>query len=98
MVSEDVGSEDLGIELGLGLLGVNDLSSLTLDLLDDSSLVARESLGLVRNVDTSVASTLENSEESGTGGGGSESDIEEGLEWSLVVLDVLVDIEVVSVN
>lgn len=98
MVSEDVSSKDLGIELGLSLLGADDLSSLALDLLNDGSLVTWESLGLVGHVHATVASTLEDSEDSGASGGWGESDIEEGLEWLAVTLDVLVHVEVVAVD
>ena len=76
MVSEDVGSEDLGIELGLSLFRADGLSSLVLDLLGMGSLVAWESLGLVRHVDATVAGSLEHAKDSGTSGGWSKSDVE----------------------
>jgi len=96
--SEDVGSENFSVELGLCLFRVNDLSSLTLDLLNASFLITWESLGAVGHVDATVAGTLEHTEHSGTGGGWGKTDIKEGLEWSSVILDVLVNVEVFTIN
>lgn len=98
MVSVNVSSQDAGIEGGLGLLRVDDLTSLTLDFLDNSFLVAWESSGGVGHVDATVAGTLEHGENSGTSGSWSESDIEKGLEWSLLIIEVLLNLVVNTIS
>jgi hypothetical protein len=97
VVSEDSVSEDNSVELGLGLISVSSLSSFVgfdcLNLLG----ISWESLGLMWNVNSSIASSLHNSEDLGSGGSGVDTNIKESLEWSLV-LDILVNVEVLSVN
>mmetsp|Transcript_13174 Transcript_13174/g.22336 ORF Transcript_13174/g.22336 Transcript_13174/m.22336 type:complete len:352 (+) Transcript_13174:108-1163(+) len=95
--SEDSVSVNLGVVGGLGLLVVNSLSSLVGHSLDLGLGVSGESLGGVGHVDTSVASSLEGTEESGSSGGGRDTDIEESLEGPLV-LDVLLNVEHGSVD
>jgi len=98
VVTVDSVSMLLGVEVGLNLLGiVGLLTSLVDNSLNLSSGVTWESLGVVWHVDTSVTCTLEDTEDSGTGGGSVETNIEKSLEWSLV-LDVVVDVEVLSVD
>lgn len=98
MVSVNVSSQDAGIEGGLGLLRVDDLTSLTLDFLDNGFLVAWESSGGVGHVDATVAGTLEHGEHSGTSGSWGESDIEKGLEWSLLIVEVLLNLVVNTIS
>ena len=95
--SEDSVSVDLWVEVGLGFLVINSLTSLVSNSGDLSSGVSWESLGLMGDVDTSVACSLKSTEDSSTGGGSSNTDIKESLEGSLV-LDVFINVEVVSVN
>ena len=97
VVSEDVLSVDLGIEGGLSLLGISLLSSLVSDNLESGLSVTWESLGLMWDVESTVASTLHASEDSGTGGGSLETNIEEGLEWSLIT-NIVINVEVFSVD
>ena len=98
MVSEDFGSVGLGIEFGVNLLGSGGFTSLVLNNSNLSSGVTWESLGLMWNVDSTIASTLKDTEDSGTGGGSLETNIEESLEWSLVIISIIIDVEVFSVN
>ena len=99
-VGLDVGTEDV-VSVLLGVVGTadlaflgNSLSSLAggdLLLLD---VVAGEPLGVVGHVDASVDCTLEGAEDSVTGGGSDQADVEEGLEWASVLVDTfLVDVE-----
>merc|ERR1719446_407522 len=96
MDSEDVLSVLSSIERGLGLLNINGLSTFVgLDLsLGHSS--SRESLGLVRDVKTTITSTLESSKDTVTGSGSDETNIKESLEGSGRVLsgDNVVDITI----
>ena len=98
VVAENVSSKNFGVEFSLSLLSVNDLSSLTLDFLDGSFLVTWESLGLMRHVEATIASTLEDREYSGTSGGWGKTNIEEGLEWSLIIIHILLNIEEATVS
>jgi len=94
--SEDVLSVLSGIERGLGLLNIGGLSTFVGDDLSLSDVSSGESLGLVRDVETTVTGTLHGSEDTVTGGGADETDIEESLERSRSVLNSLnvVDITV----
>jgi len=85
--TEDVLSVLVGIERGLGLLDIDGLTTFVGDgfSLGDSS--SGESLGLVRDVETTVTGTLEGTEDTVTGGGADETDIEESLEGSGGVSD-----------
>jgi hypothetical protein len=88
-VVSDVSSEDsilmdLSIILSGGLFGISGLSSLVGDNFNPRFGVTWESLNSVRNVQTSITSTLKGTEDSGTGGGSLDTNIKEGLEWSLV--------------
>lgn len=95
--SKDSGSKDGSVINSLGLLNVLRLSSLVGDNLSLGSLVTWESLGLVWNVKSSIASSLQDSEDSGSGGSGVDTNIEESLEWSLV-LNIIINVEVLSVD
>ena len=53
------------------------------------TVVSRESLLGVRNVKTTIGGSLKGSEDTGSGGGRSASNIEKGTEGSLVVIDFL---------
>lgn len=53
------------------------------------TVVAREALDGMRNVDTSVAGTLHDAKHTRTGGGASEADIEVGTEGARLVINIL---------
>lgn len=89
VVAEDVVSKDLSIELSLTLLSVDGLTSLVLNFLDLRSSISWESLGAVWAVDSSIAGTLHDGEDSGTGGSWRKTNIKEGLEWSLFTLHII---------
>ena len=97
--TEDVFSVFFGVVLTNGLTFGNNFTSLSglgSSLLE---VISWESLGVVGNVDTSVNSTLEGSENSASGGGSNETNIEESLEWSSVLVDTfLSDIEEFSIS
>ena len=99
--SEDVISVLLGVVRdGLGGLLSNGLSSLTgggLGLLDVES---GESLGVVGDEDATVDGSLKGSEDSVSSGGSDETNIEEGLEGSSLLLDevLLVEVEEFSIS
>jgi len=97
--TEDVFSVFFGVVLTNGLTFGNNFTSLSglgCSLLE---VISWESLGVVGNVDTSVNSTLEGSENSASGGGSNETNIEESLEWSSVLVDTfLSDIEEFSIS
>ena len=97
MDTEDSVSVDLGVVLGLDLLSIDLLASLVLDGVGVGSNVTWESLGLVGNVDSTIASTLHNTEDSSTGGGSVDTNIEESLEWSLV-LNLVINVVVLTVD
>ena len=98
VVSEDSGSVGLGIEFSFNSLGSGGFSSLVLDNGNLSSGVSWESLGLMWNIDSTIASTLKDTEDSGTGGGSLETNIEKSLEWSLIIISIIIDVEVFSVD
>jgi len=98
VVSEDSGSVGLGIEFGVNLLGSGGFTSLVLNNSDLSSGVTWESLGLMWNVDSTIASTLKDTEDSGTGGGSLETNIEKSLEWSLIIISIIINVEVLSID
>lgn len=101
----DVGTEDvvsvlLGVVSAASLALLNDglafLAGRLLLLLD---VVAGESLGVVGHVDATVNCTLEGAEDSVTGGGSDETNIEEGAEGTSVLVDALVvDVEELAVS
>jgi len=98
MASEDVISVDLGVEIILGLFFLTGgFTSLVDDFLDFTSVETWESLGVMWDVDSTIASTLKGSEKSRTGSGSGSSDIKEGLEWSLI-LAVVLNVEVLSID
>lgn len=71
-VLSDVAAEDVLAEgLGVELLGLH--------------VVAWETLLGVWDVDTAVGSTLEGTEDAGTGAGADETDVEEALEWTALL-------------
>ena len=93
MLSEDSVSMGRSVEFGFDLIGILGLSSLVLDDFDSGVLISWESLGLMWDVESSITSSLKGTEASGSSGGSVDTDIEESLEWSLV-LNVFVNVEV----
>lgn len=87
--SEDVLSVLGGIERGLGLLNIGGLSTFVGNDLSLGDVISGESLGLVRDVQTTITSTLEGTEDTVTGSGADETNIEESLERSGRVLNGL---------
>jgi len=87
--TEDVLSVLGGIERGLGLLNIGGLSTFVGDDLSLGDVSSGESLGLVGDVETTVTGTFHGSEDTVTGGGADETDIEESLERSGRVLNGL---------
>jgi hypothetical protein len=83
MGTEDSFLMDLSVILGSRFIGIGGLTSLVGNDFDLGLGVTWESLGGVRNVDSSIASTLKGTEDSGTGGGSLDTDIHKSLEWSL---------------
>jgi len=88
--TEDVRGVLLGVEGGLGLFGLDGLSALVGDKLGFGDVEAGESLLLVGDVKATVGGTLHGTEDTVTGGGADETDIEEGLEGALVLVDLTV--------
>lgn len=82
VLSEDVLSVLSGIERRLGLLDLGGLTTFVGDNLGLADVSSGESLGLVGDVETTVTGTLHGSENTVTGGGADETDIEESLEGS----------------
>merc|ERR1719183_182926 len=80
----------LGVEGGLGLLGLNGLSALVGDELGLGDVETGESLLLVGDVEATVGGTLHGTEDTVAGGGADETDIKEGLEGALVLVDLAV--------
>ena len=104
-VALDVSTEDV-VSVLLGVVGASSLAllgdglaSLSRDSLLLLKVVAWESLGVVGNVDSAINSTLESTEDSVTGGGSNETNIEEGLEGASFLVDaLLVHIEEFTVS
>ena len=104
-VGLDVGTEDV-VSVLLGIVNAADLAllgdglaSLSSDSLLLLEVVAGESLGVVGNVDTAINSTLEGTEDSVTGGGSNETNIEESSEGTSVLIDaLLVNVEEFTVS
>jgi hypothetical protein len=96
MSTEDSIFMDLSVISSGSLLGIGGLSSLVGDNLDLGFDVTWESLDVMRNVKSSIASTLKGTEDSGTSGGSLDTNIKEGLEWSLFTFAL--DEEHFSVN
>lgn len=98
--TEDVVSVLLGVVSASGLALLNGgLASLARDGFLLLEVVAGESLGVVGHVDATVNGTLEGTEDSVTGGGSNETNIEESAEWASVLVDALVvDIEELAVG
>ena len=104
-VGLDVGTEDvvsvlLGVVRAGGLALLNDgLASLSGGCFLLLDVVAGESLGVVGHVDATVNCTLEGTEDSVTGGGSDETNIEESAEGASVLVDALiVDVEELAVG
>ena len=90
VATEDVSGVLLGVEGGLGLLGLDGLSALGGDELGFGDVEAGESLLLVGDVEATVGGTLHGTEDTVTGGGADETDIKVGLEGALVFVDLAV--------
>lgn len=102
-VFSNVGTEDscsvcLGIEFSGNSLFTGRFTSLVFDLSDSSSGVTWESLSLMWYVKSTIACSLKNTEDSGTSGGSLETNIEKSLEWSLVIITVIINVKVFSVD
>jgi hypothetical protein len=97
VTSIDSVSKDLWLVRRSSLLTFTSLSSFVGNDLNLSFGVTWESLGVMGNVNTSIASSLKDTEDSGTSGGSLDSNIHKGLEWSLV-LDVSVDVVEFSID
>jgi hypothetical protein len=91
VTTEDVLTMFLGIEGRLSFLGFNGLTTLVGADLGRLDVVTGETLVLVRDVETAIGSTLHGTEDTVTGGGADETDIEESLEGSSV-LNVISDV------
>jgi len=98
VVSEDSCSVSFSVEFSFNSLSSGRFTSLVLNLSNFSSGVTWESLGLMWDVNSTIASTLKDTEESGTGGGSLETNIEKSLEWSLIIIDIIINVEVFSVD
>ena len=104
-VGLDVGTEDV-VSVLLGIVNaanlallLDSLASLSSDSLLLLEVVAGESLGVVGDVDTAINSTLEGTEDSVTGGGSNETNIEESSEGTSVLIDaLLVNVEEFTVS
>ena len=86
----------LGFFASVSLLDL--LSTLVGDSFCFENLEAGESLLGVGDVETTVAGTLHGTEDTVTGGGADETDVEVSLEGASVLLDVVPDGEHLSVN
>lgn len=100
VVAENVVSVLLGVVDASSFALLNDgLASLSSSLLLLLEVVAGESLGVVGHVDATVNCTLEGTEDSVTGGGSNETNIEESSEGALLIVDfLLVDVEELAVG
>ena len=98
VVSEDSCSVGFGVIFGLNSFRSGRFTSLVLNNGNLSSGVTWESLGLMWNVDSTIASTLKDTEKSGTGGGSLETNIEKSLEWSLIIISIIINVEVLSID
>lgn len=83
MGTEDSFLMDLSVIFGTRFFSIGGFSSLVGNDFNLTSGITWESLGVVRNVESSIASTLKGTEDSGTGGGSLDTDIHKSLEWSL---------------
>ena len=101
VVAENVVSVLLGVvgASGLALLNDGGLASLSGGSLLLLEVVAGESLSVVGHVDATVNCALEGTEDSVTGGGSNETNIEESSEGALLFVDfLLVDVEELAVG
>jgi len=97
VATKDSGFVDVGIILGLRPLSIGSFTSLVGNNFDLGLGVTWESLGVMWNVKTTIASTFKSTENSGSGSGSLDTNIEESFEWSLV-FNVLKRVEVFTVN
>jgi len=88
--TEDVAGVLLGVEGGLGLFGLDGLSALVGHELGLGDMETGESLLLVGDVKATVGGTLHGTEDTVTGGGADETDIKEGLERALILVDLTI--------
>jgi len=89
VVSHDSISVNLGIESSSHLLSIGSLTSLVGNSFDSCWFVTWESVMVMWNVDTSISSSFQSTEESGTSGSSLDSDIKESLEWSLIAFHMI---------
>jgi hypothetical protein len=97
MVSKDSSSMDSCVKRSFFLFCFDGLSLLASNLNNLTLGESWESLGLMGNIDSSIASTFQNSENLGTSGGSIDTNIEECLEWSLLI-NIIINIEVVTTD
>lgn len=98
VLTEDVLSMFVSVERG-GLVVITFLlASLALGGNLNGNTVSGESLLVVRDVETTITSTLQGTEHSVSGGGADKTDIEVGLERTSVFLDVVQNTEELSVD
>jgi len=98
VLTEDVLSMFVSVERG-GLVVITFLlASLALGGNLNGNTVSGESLLVVRDVETTITSTLQGAENSVSGGGADKTDIEVGLERTSVFLDVVQNTEELSVD
>lgn len=89
----------LGVPSSLGLALFGNLSLLALLFLGLVEMVTWESLVVVGNVDSTVNGSLHGSEDSVTGGGSDETNIQVSSEWSSVLdLVLFVNVKEVTIN
>jgi len=91
VATEDMGLVFLGVERALGSLSLHGFTSFVGDNLSLGNVEARESLLLVGNVETTVASTFQGAEDTVSSGSADETDIEAALEGASVVLNLFGD-------
>lgn len=90
VLTENVCSVLFGVVGSLSFLLLNCFSFFADDNFSLGEVITWESLFIVRNVETTIASTFQGTEDSVTSGGAGKTDIEESLEWASV-LDVVLN-------
>lgn len=85
VVTEDVVAVLLGIEVRLGLLDLGGLATFVGHDLGLDDVETGEALVLVGDVETTVASTLHGTEDTVSGSGTDEANIEVSLEWAALL-------------
>jgi len=86
VISENSRSVYFGIKTGCNFLSISGLSSLISHSLDLSFHVTWESLIGVWYVEAAITGSLQSTEDPGTSSGSLDTNIKEGLEWSLLLV------------